>query len=159
MSIGEIKSGVRPQVSQLTAPQYQDFSGQLRGSHLRLHMFVLRLFTITIAIYELTHLRWFMKTFYYSLRPDGVPTDRARIMWAAVRFFGPRWEDPGPGIIPDSLDCYLTRIFRFRRQPAAELGRSRPFDDRWFERYAAWMHIARSVVLLSHDNEATREGF
>ena len=65
--------------------------------------------------------------FYYAMRADGVSKVQAVIMWAAVRYFGPRWRGLSKtGECIDSCD---------------EAGPKTPtVNADWFKRYVDWVN-------------------
>jgi len=68
--------------------------------------------------------------FYYAMRADGVGRRQAQIMWAAVRYFGPRWRGvERSGKCVDSCDEAV---------PAKST-----VNVKWFRKYVDWLERDR----------------
>lgn len=50
------------------------------------------------------------RTFYRALRASGVSEAKAKIMYAAVRYFGPRWDDNGNSIAPRARSEHSAKL-------------------------------------------------
>lgn len=64
--------------------------------------------------------------FYYAMRADGVSKTQAEIMWAAVRYFGPRWKGLSKsGKCIDSCD--------------EKIPVKTSTNSKWFQKYVDWL--------------------